>query len=392
VAARLVARVAAWPDPARVLLVYALARAFSAFVLDRTARFQAPNAWTGPDPGFVDLLGLWDAGWYRRIAEEGYPDAVVRDDAGAPQQSALAFYPLFPLLVRLLMRVTGLPFVPLGAALALVLGAAAAVVVHRLLLEALTAGGAGAARARGGAWAGVVLLCTYPASPALQVAYTESLALLLLANFRLLLLRRHYLAAAGAALLLGLVRPVAAPLAGVVLVHLARRLLRALRSAPPGRPGRLARERPVSWRQVAALGTLLAATAVAGLLWPAAAWWLTGERDAYLATMGAWSSGGRVRLLRPWWDVSRYLLGDVVGPLVLVAAVAGLVALVLSRAAAVLGPELRAWCLCYPVYLLLVLEPFTNLVRYLLLLFLLAALVGAAGARGTHEGGAGAGA
>ena len=40
-----------------------------------------------------------------------------------------------------------------------------------------------------------------------------------------------------------------------------------------------------------------------------------------------------------------------------------------------LGPELRAWCLAYPAYLGLVLDPFTSIFRYLLPLFPLLVVV-----------------
>jgi hypothetical protein len=40
-----------------------------------------------------------------------------------------------------------------------------------------------------------------------------------------------------------------------------------------------------------------------------------------------------------------------------------------------LGPELRTWCLAYPAYLGLVLDPFTSIFRYALPLFPLVAVV-----------------
>ena len=40
-----------------------------------------------------------------------------------------------------------------------------------------------------------------------------------------------------------------------------------------------------------------------------------------------------------------------------------------------LGPELRAWCLAYPAYLAVVLDPFTSIFRYALPLFPLVAVV-----------------
>jgi hypothetical protein len=43
--------------------------------------------------------------------------------------------------------------------------------------------------------------------------------------------------------------------------------------------------------------------------------------------------------------------------------------MVLGPWARALGPELRTWCLAYPAYLALVLDPFTSIFRYLLPLF-----------------------
>lgn len=349
------------PAPLRVLAVYVLARLFSAVVLAEVARFQPASQWTPEDPGYGDMLGLWDATWYRRIAEDGYPAAVPLGSAGDPQQSALAFYPLAPLAARLVMT-TGVSFETAGAAVSLVAGAAAAVGVHALLHRAL-AERAPAAVARRGAWSAAVLFCVTPPALVLQVPYTEGPALALLVAFLLCLQRGRYGPAALVALLLGLTRPVAVPLCVVVVVHL------VLRAVAGHRAGRTLGGREA----VRCLG-LLAASGTAGLLWPLTTWRLTGQADAYTATMGAWRAGGDVVWFRPWITVSEYVLGPV-GPLVLVAAVVGGAAFVLSRRTALLGPELRTWCLAYVGYLLAVLDPFTSLFRYLVFLFPLGALV-----------------
>ncbi|WP_432508696.1 hypothetical protein [Kineococcus auxinigenes] len=360
---RLLLRWLRLPAAARVLVVYALARLFSAFVLAEVARFQEPSAWTPQDPGYADLLVLWDATWYRSIALDGYPDAVPLGADGDPVQSELAFYPLAPLLARLLVA-TGLPFAWAGSLVSLVAGAAAAVGVRALLHRALAAR-CTAGAARRGAWSAAVLLCVSPPSVVLQVPYTEGPALALLVAFLLLLQRQRYLPAGAVALALGLTRPVAVPLSAVVVVHL---LLRA-------RAGRR-RGAVLSGREALRALVLLGCSGAAGLLWPAAAWLLTGRADAYTATMGAWRSGGEVVWLRPWWDVSQHVLGAVAGPALLVVAVVAYVAWLLGRRTAVLGADLRAWCLAYVGYLLLVLDPFTSLFRYLVLLFPLGALVG----------------
>lgn len=56
-----------------------------------------PNANLGP---VIGGWAIWDTGYYTRIAIEGY----VTDDPGVP-----AFFPLYPLIIRLLMEILGLP-------------------------------------------------------------------------------------------------------------------------------------------------------------------------------------------------------------------------------------------------------------------------------------------
>ncbi|PRY15157.1 hypothetical protein [Kineococcus rhizosphaerae] len=349
------------PAPARVLAVYALARLFTAVVLAEVARFQVASDWTSEHPGYGGMLGLWDATWYRRIAEDGYPRSVPLGAAGDPQQSALAFYPLAPLLARALMT-TGLSFEAAGATVSLLTGAGAACGVHALLRRVL-ARRTSATLARRGAWAATVLFCVSPPALVFQVPYTEGPALALLVLFLLCLVHGRYAPAAAVAVLLGLTRPVAVPLSVVVVVHLGLRAWAGHRAGAH-----------LGGREALRCLGLLAASGAAGLLWPFLAWRLTGQRDAYTATMGAWRAGGEVVPLEPWWGVSQYVLGPA-GPLLLIAAVVAYVAWVLSRRARVLGPELRTWCLAYVGYLLLVLDPFTSLFRYLIFLFPLGALV-----------------
>ncbi|MGO8744660.1 MAG: mannosyltransferase family protein, partial [Thermoguttaceae bacterium] len=57
-----------------------------------------------PDAGspYLEATTRWDAQWYLRIAAEGYfytPEA----------ESSVAFFPVYPLLVRGVYRLTGLP-------------------------------------------------------------------------------------------------------------------------------------------------------------------------------------------------------------------------------------------------------------------------------------------
>jgi hypothetical protein len=203
----------------------------------------------------------------------------------------------------------------------------------------------------------------------LQVAYTESLALLLVAGALGLLLTRRYGWAAGAVLALGFTRAVALPMVVVVLVHAAVRLRASRRG--------LGERDPLGRRDMAGLVALLAAAAVSGVAWPLICGWVTGVPDGYLQTQAAWRGRPEVVPLVPWLDVARWLFGSA-GPWLLVLTGVLVAAVLLSPPARRLGAELQAWTAAYLAYLVGVIEPGTSLVRFSLLAFPLGAV--AAGA------------
>ncbi|PWJ56185.1 hypothetical protein SAMN06264364_101160 [Quadrisphaera granulorum] len=337
-------RFTALPGWAQALLLYAATRVFAAAVTVSVARFQEQSVWTPASPSYpIMAADLWDATWYRKIAEGGYPLPLPRSADGAAAQSEWAFFPAYPLLVRLLMTVTGGSWEVVAPTTALLLGAAAAVVLRRLF-----------ARVAGeqAALAGLLLVLCAPAAPVLQYAYTESLALLALAWALLTLVERRYGWCVLAVLLLGATRAVALPFALVVLVHAVARWR--------------AEGRSVTLRDRFALLGLLVASGVAGLAWPVAVGVATGIPDAYTEVQSAWRSGQVVWVV-PWLRASSQLFGDVAGPVLLVAALAALVWWCTGPAARSLGPELPAWVLAQQAYLLVVLDPWTSLFRYLLL-------------------------
>lgn len=361
-------RPAHWPWWVQVLVVYLGARLVSAVVLLLVARTQAANLWTPQAPSYAQYTGLmWDASWYREIAEGGYPDVLPTGSDGQVLQSAWAFFPLFPALARALMAVTGASWQVVAPTLALVAGTGAALVVHQVVAAAVDRAPQEwpSSLARRLPLATVAVLATFAAAPVLQVAYTESLALLLLTTALWCLLRRHYLAAVPVVLGLGLTRAVALPVAVAVGAHAVARLRAALR----GDEDFPARDRLA----VTGLGV---ATVVSGLLWPAAAGALTGRPDAYTQVQGAWRGRGEVVPLVPWFDVARWLVGG--WWWLLLAAVLGLAVLaVLAPPLRRLGPELWGWTVGYLGYLLVAIEPGTSLLRFLLLAFPLAALAAA---------------
>ena len=335
------------------MAVYAVARLVSLVVLQSAAARQTANLWTGADPSYSEFAGIWDGEWYRRIAMDGYPVPLPRDDAGDPVQSAWAFFPAYPFLVRAVMALLGTSWTLTAPLVSLLLGAAAAVVVHRLFV--LAAG----PRA---ALVGLVLVVTFPTSPVLQLAYTESLALLLVASGLHLLTTRRYLAAVPVVALLGLTRAVALPFAVVVAVHLATRWRCRHQDAFPRR------ERVL----LVVLGT---AAALAGVAWPLVVAAVTGELGAYTHVQAAWR-GGDTEWVVPWWTTSQRLLGTWLGPVALVVLLSVTVWGLTGRRVRRLPVELPSWCLAYLAYLVVVVEPYTSVFRFLLLAFPLALLAG----------------
>ena len=90
---------------------------------------------------------------------------------GKVVQNPWAFYPMFPMLTRAVMRVTGLDFYVAGGLLSTVVGAVAMVLLFRLVDRAA------------GRWSAIVATVattTWVAAPVLQTDYSEACALLVI--------------------------------------------------------------------------------------------------------------------------------------------------------------------------------------------------------------------
>jgi len=354
----------------RAALVYLVLRAVSGVLLALAAREQVwfPGV-TGPREGHVDLAVSWDAMWYERIATDGYPDVLPVGPDGRVQQNPWAFYPLFPAVVRAISGLTGAGFATVAPLVALVAGLGAAVVIAHLLRAALPSGPSGPAgpAATGPVLAAVAVWAALPAAPVLQMAYTESLSVLLLAGALLLLLRERWWGAAACALLLGVTRPIALPLMLVVLAAVWLRWRRRDLDPLTGR------------ERVGVLAAVLA-TGISGVAWTAIAWWGTGRRDAYPQTMTAWRGEAVLAPLEPWWRTIEGALtyrtaGFVVPAISIVVALALALAFLLPVVGGPVDLRLRVWCAAYSVYLLAVVDGTTSIVRYLVPLFPLALLL-----------------
>ncbi len=345
-----------------LLLWYAVTRVVVFVTMAVAATwFQTPAGVGHLDPSVGDILAGWDSVWYRRIAEDGYPVPLPADpDTGLLTYSAWAFYPAFPMLVRVLM-LTGLSFGVAAVLLNLLLGAACTILVWKCLNFAMHAAPQ-PARERLALVAGV-LWCLYPATAILVMPYTEALAAVLIAASLLLLMRRQYALVALVTAGLGFTRAAAPAIACAAIAHLVLRWRedRAI-GVPPLR----------GQRTTAAL--MLLATAASSIAWPVVVGIASGLPMAFFDVQAAWGqkpeSGPYVLWLSWAWTAH-----GLAGVAVLVGLVATYIALVLGRHGRWLAIELRVWALAYPLYLLAVVRPITSMWRFLLLDFPIAALV-----------------
>ena len=175
-------RVRAWASLDRTILV-----AIAAYVIARLATLVAIVIASQMHRGDLDnLLGKSDGVWYLGIAEHGYRPA-----------SSLAFFPLYPMLIR----VFALPDVSYLVA-ALVVTAVAGVIAAGLIATwARPIVGDRGAIALVGVWS------LLPSSAVLDMAYSEALFVAAAAGCLLALQRRRWIAAAVAAVIGGLTRP-----------------------------------------------------------------------------------------------------------------------------------------------------------------------------------------
>jgi hypothetical protein len=296
---------------------------------------------TPPGYSYGHAITYWDGGWYRQIAQHGYP-AHLPVQHGFVHQSAWAFYPLYPALVRLVMA-TGMSYDVAAPAVSLLCGAAAMCLLYRMLMSSTGRFNAGLA---------VLALCTYPAAVLFQSAYTESLALLLVLACLWCLRERRYAPLVAPALLLALARPVVLPLAVVIGVHWLVRW-------------RSRRDDPFLRREARVLAVTGVLTATSFLLWPAIAALRTGRLNAYFVTAKAWDS----RRDHGWPSWLMMLAhGDRPGlAAVVVVVVLTLGVVLVRRAAGVWGLELRCWAGAYALFLLAATMTTTSIVRYAML-------------------------
>jgi hypothetical protein len=159
---------------------------------------------------------VWDAGWFLRVAVNGYPHGYTFGANGELEANELAFFPLYPMLIR---GVAALGIDPGTAAIEVswIASIGAAVALH-LLGTSLYGKRAG--------WALVALCCSAPVSVVLSMAYSESLFLALVAGMLVAAHRRVWWAAGLLGLGAALTRPTGAAAAIALAVAVVLELRR----------------------------------------------------------------------------------------------------------------------------------------------------------------------
>ncbi|MBO1754221.1 hypothetical protein [Allobranchiibius sp. CTAmp26] len=335
---------------------YVVLRVISALIII----WVGQHAYGHPSRDYFGVATQWDGQWYRRIVDHGYPATLPHRPDGSVAENEYAFLPLYPGLVRVLMWATGGSFPVVATTLSLVLGVAATAVLVVLLRRFV--GPAAAAVA-------AILWAASPASPALQMAYTESLAMMLLGALLWALTREKWLLAAVLAPVVGLARPLGPPLVVVALVAAWLRW-------------RAREDRPLPVGERVRIVVMVVSTALAGWIWAAYVGWRTGVRNGYVLTELAWQFTDKAHPFGSLLSQLGRVVPMPIGVAIAAAVGVGILALALGPWAQRLGWVLRIWVVAYLGYIAAAALVNASVVRYLLPAFPLAVvLIGAGRAR-----------
>ncbi|HMN06987.1 MAG TPA: hypothetical protein PKD45_14815 [Flavobacteriales bacterium] len=216
-----------------------------------------------------------DAGWYQRIAEQGYPEMPPGADlghwrGGDIHQTEWAFSPLYPLLVRGLMDMTGLAFAQIVLGLGLLL-----TLIMAVLALAIFNAWIGPEAAK---W-GVIALLLQPFGIYFHLGMTEGLFLCALLGAFLSIHRGSAWVLALCATALVLTRPNGLFLLPILLVYLIER---------DGSEWSVLWERPLV---ILSKAWPLTLGVVAYGAWCLYQWRMTGTPFAFLAAEAGWGRG-----------------------------------------------------------------------------------------------------
>jgi hypothetical protein len=340
----------------KVGAIFVASRIVTAVIFAVLAFAQPLSYRTEASPDYFTFATLWDGQWYWLISQSGYPASLPLTDTGQVAENAWAFLPGYPAVMWVLTLGNHLPFPVIAPLVSTVFAFGAALLFYRLMARVLPASTA---------LFSVVLLCTAPLSPILQVSYAESMHLFLLFAALLLLVTRRYLLLIPVAAAMALTRPSGLAFALLLLLHLIHRIATRTRD-------------PLDVRSFASIVAAGITTALAGVAWPLIAWAATGSATAYTDTELVWRRAyiGDQELFpfTPWfqgaeWWLTRAGLPEGVawglGAALVALLVAGFAAFLFTPAVRRLGVDLRFWMLSYALYLLAVFFPQSSTFRLL---------------------------
>jgi hypothetical protein len=193
-----------------------------AFLLEAAGDYRKKEPRFGGGAHWWDVLSTWDGWWYLQVAEKGYdPRPLERLDSDGlftVKQNSVAFFPLYPGLIRGVSEVTGLGLFGSGILVSVVASFVAAAGIYAVisLIAGVRAGTIAA-----GLWA------VAPGAGVEWAVYSESLFVAIATWCCYCVMKRRWVAAGLLAFVAGLNRPTSAALIGAVglaaLVTLARR-------------------------------------------------------------------------------------------------------------------------------------------------------------------------
>ncbi|RZU17043.1 glycosyltransferase family 39 protein [Streptomyces sp. BK239] len=193
-----------------------------AVLLEAAGDYEKKEPRFGGGAHWWDVLGTWDGWWYLQVAEKGYdPGPLERLASGGlftVKQNSVAFFPLYPGMIRGVSEVTGLGLFGSGLLVSVVASFVAAAGIYAVIS---TLAGVRAGTIAAGLWA------VAPGAGVEWAVYSESLFVAIAAWCCYCVMKRRWVAAGLLAFVAGLNRPTAAALIGAVglaaLVTLVRR-------------------------------------------------------------------------------------------------------------------------------------------------------------------------
>ncbi|SHI06184.1 glycosyltransferase family 39 protein [Streptomyces sp. 3214.6] len=193
-----------------------------AWLLEWAGEYQKKNPRFGGGAHWWDVLATWDGWWYLQVAEKGYdPKPLQRLDPGGlftVKQDSVAFFPLYPGLIRGVSEITGLGLYGSGILVSVLASFLAAAGIYAVVS---TLAGVRAGTIAAGLWA------VAPGAGVEWAVYSESVFVAIAAWCCYCVMKGRWVAAGLLAFLAGLNRPTSAALIGAVglaaIVTLARR-------------------------------------------------------------------------------------------------------------------------------------------------------------------------